>query len=214
MAESLRSFVSPASCDVSDGVATSAKHEQRQVVSLHELDAFAVTFQGQVEAAETIAGERVCAALQHDGARLVHLHHLRHDLQNKHDHVTTCVYSRIEKGSCLEPAGRSARKTRRRFRREVGSSQHNICLFRLQYPKQQKLGFSIITCSKHNTLVRLKQKRHLYPEVASSGEIFAVFVEGDRHDSVGCVESLFNAVTMVNVNIDVQHTLVVSVSKT
>ena len=163
VAESLRSFVSPASRDVSDGVATSAKHEQRQVVSLHELDAFAVTFQGQVEAAETIAGERVCAALQHDGARLVHLHHLRHDLQNEHDHVTTCVYSRIEKGSCFEPAGRSARKTRRRFRREVGSSQHNICLFPLQYPKQQKLGFSIITCSKTQYTRQVKAKATFIP---------------------------------------------------
>ena len=80
VAERLRGFVRPTARHVANRVAASAQHEQRQVVPLHELNALAVTFQGQVEAAETVARERVCAALQHDRARLVHLHHLRHDL--------------------------------------------------------------------------------------------------------------------------------------
>ena len=47
------------------------------------------------------------------------------------------------------------------------------------------------------------------PQVSSSGEVFPVLVEGDRHDPVGGVEGLLDAVPMVDVNINVQHPLVV-----
>ena len=39
-----------------------------------------LTFECEVEAAESVPGEWVGATLQHDDARLVHLHHLRHHL--------------------------------------------------------------------------------------------------------------------------------------
>lgn len=48
-----------------------------------------------------------------------------------------------------------------------------------------------------------------HPEVSSSWEVLAVLVEGDGHDPVGGVESLLHAVTVVNVDVDVQHPLVV-----
>lgn len=46
-------------------------------------------------------------------------------------------------------------------------------------------------------------------ELSGTGEILAVFVERDGHDSVCGVESFFNAVTMVDVDVDVQDTLLV-----
>ena len=49
-----------------------------------------------------------------------------------------------------------------------------------------------------------------YPEVASTGEVLAVLVEGHGHDAVSRVEGLLNAVAVVNVNVDVQHALVIS----
>jgi len=40
-----------------------------------------------------------------------------------------------------------------------------------------------------------------------------MLVERARHDAVGGVESLFYAITVVNVNVDVQHALVDSARK-
>lgn len=45
-------------------------------------------------------------------------------------------------------------------------------------------------------------------KLAGSGEVLAVLVEGDRHDSIGRVEGLFDAITVMHVNIDVQDALV------
>lgn len=39
------------------------------------------TFEGEVEAAKAIASQRVGAALQHNGAGLVHVHDLLNDLR-------------------------------------------------------------------------------------------------------------------------------------
>ena len=46
-----------------------------------------------------------------------------------------------------------------------------------------------------------------HPEIASAGEVLSVLVEGDGHDSVGCVESLLHAVAVVDVDVDVQNAL-------
>ena len=48
-----------------------------------------------------------------------------------------------------------------------------------------------------------------YSEVSGPGEILSVLVEGHRHDSVCGVEGLLYPVAMVNVNVNVQHPLVV-----
>lgn len=47
-------------------------------------------------------------------------------------------------------------------------------------------------------------------DVTSSREKFSVFVERARHDPICGVECLFNAVTVVHVNVDVEHTRVIS----
>lgn len=45
---------------------------------------------------------------------------------------------------------------------------------------------------------------------ACSGKVFAIFVERDRHDTVGGVEGLLHAVTMVNINIHIKNSLLES----
>jgi len=44
-------------------------------------------------------------------------------------------------------------------------------------------------------------------KVSSAREVLSKFVEGHIHDSVGGVEGLLHAVAMMNVDVDVQDTL-------
>jgi len=44
-------------------------------------------------------------------------------------------------------------------------------------------------------------------ELASTREVLAILMEGDSHDSVGCVESLLDTVTVVNVDVNVEDSL-------
>mmetsp|Transcript_30866 Transcript_30866/g.106707 ORF Transcript_30866/g.106707 Transcript_30866/m.106707 type:complete len:392 (+) Transcript_30866:254-1429(+) len=66
-------FVSPNARHVAQRVPAAPEDEHRDVEALHVLDAVRVPAQRQVEAAEAVARERVRAALEHDGRRLVHL---------------------------------------------------------------------------------------------------------------------------------------------
>jgi hypothetical protein len=43
-----------------------------------------------------------------------------------------------------------------------------------------------------------------------SGEEFSVLVETDSHDSICRVEGLFNTITVVDVDIDINYSLVIS----
>lgn len=45
-------------------------------------------------------------------------------------------------------------------------------------------------------------------QFASSGEVLAVLVEGDGHDSVGRVKGLLDAITVVDVNVDIEDAFV------
>ena len=47
-------------------------------------------------------------------------------------------------------------------------------------------------------------------QLTSTWEVLAVFVEGDGHDTVGCVEGLLNAISVVDINVDVQNALLES----
>lgn len=49
-----------------------------------------------------------------------------------------------------------------------------------------------------------------YPQVACAREVLSIFVEGNGHNTVGGVESLLHSVPMMDVNIYVQNSLVVS----
>lgn len=42
----------------------------------------------------------------------------------------------------------------------------------------------------------------------STREIILEFVEGARHDSVGQIESFLNTITVMNIDIDVQNSLI------
>lgn len=48
-----------------------------------------------------------------------------------------------------------------------------------------------------------------YSEISCARKVLAVLVEGHGHDTVCGVERLFHTITMVNVNIYVQHSLMV-----
>lgn len=45
---------------------------------------------------------------------------------------------------------------------------------------------------------------------AGSGKVFAIFVERDSHDTISGVKGLFHAVTMMNININVENSLLES----
>jgi hypothetical protein len=49
-----------------------------------------------------------------------------------------------------------------------------------------------------------------YPEISSAGEVLSVLVERDGHDTVSGIECFLHTITVMNVNVDVQNTLVVS----
>lgn len=44
-------------------------------------------------------------------------------------------------------------------------------------------------------------------QLSSTREVLAVFMEGNGHDSVGCVECFFDTVAMVDIDIDVEDAL-------
>ena len=48
-----------------------------------------------------------------------------------------------------------------------------------------------------------------HSEISGAGEVLSVLVEGDGHHAVGGVEGLLHAVAVVDVDVDVQHPLVV-----
>lgn len=59
------------------------------------------------------------------------------------------------------------------------------------------------------TLSKVIQLAGTYSEVSGTREILSVFVEGHSHDAVSCVEGFLNSITMMNVNVDVKHSLMV-----
>lgn len=67
LVEQQRGFVRPAPGDVPQGVASAAHGDDRLAEPLDVLETAAVSLNAQVEAAELVAAERVCAALVHDG---------------------------------------------------------------------------------------------------------------------------------------------------
>ena len=69
----------PAARHVLLRVAAAACDERRQAEALHEPHALRVPIQAEVEAPQPVRRQRVRAALQHHGARAVHLHHFGDD---------------------------------------------------------------------------------------------------------------------------------------
>ena len=65
MSEQAASLVRPAPGDVADGVPTAAEHQEGHVEGLHEFQTLGVPTDGEVEAPEPVAGERVRAGLEH-----------------------------------------------------------------------------------------------------------------------------------------------------
>ena len=150
-------LVGPAAGDVSDGVAAAAEEEEREAVGLEELDAAPVSLEGEIEAAEAVAGEGVGAALEDDGGGLVGLHDFLHD--GLEDGLVGVVVDAVADG---------------------------------------EVDGVVLAAAGADVL-----------EVAGAGEVLAVLVEGDGHDAVGGVEGLLDAVSVVDVDVDVEDALVV-----
>ena len=68
--QSIYIYVPRSTGNVVDGVPAATEEQQRRVEAPHEADATGVAVNGQVQVAEPVAGERVAAALHHDGLRL------------------------------------------------------------------------------------------------------------------------------------------------
>lgn len=54
-------------------------------------------------------------------------------------------------------------------------------------------------------------QKEAHTDIPSPWEEFAVFVEADCHDSVCCVEGFLYTISMVDVDVDVQHPRVIPV---
>ena len=66
--------VRPAASNIANGVATATKDKGGNTKGLDKVDAGAMTADAQIEAAQTITAQRVCAALQHNRSRPVKVH--------------------------------------------------------------------------------------------------------------------------------------------
>jgi hypothetical protein len=78
-AEDRRRLVRPAARDVANRLPSAAEHERREAEGADEAHALRVAAEREVEDAEAVARERVCPALEDDGARAVNLHDLPDD---------------------------------------------------------------------------------------------------------------------------------------
>lgn len=61
--------------------------------------------------------------------------------------------------------------------------------------------------------IYLSETFKAYPQVTSAREVLSVLVERNCHDAVCGVEGLLHTIAMMDVNINVQNSLVVSVER-
>jgi hypothetical protein len=66
---------------------------------------------------------------------------------------------------------------------------------------------NVLLGCKHNVPLKLEKT---YPELSSSGEIFAILMETDSHHPVSGIESFFYSVTMMYIDVDVKHAIMIS----
>jgi len=65
------------------------------------------------------------------------------------------------------------------------------------------------SCWNVNTNVPLELEK-TYPELSGSGEIFTVFMETDGHHPVSGIECFFYSITMMYIDVDVKHAIMIS----
>mmetsp|Transcript_5354 Transcript_5354/g.15736 ORF Transcript_5354/g.15736 Transcript_5354/m.15736 type:complete len:478 (+) Transcript_5354:47-1480(+) len=150
-------FVGPAPCDVADGVPAASQHQGGLAEGFHELDAFTMTVQRQVEAAQAVSCERVCAALENNGSGVEDVHDLLDD--GLEDLIVRVVIH--------------------------------------AFP--QRTVHRVVLPRPHADIL----------EVSGAREEVAVFVEGNCHHSVREVKSLLHAISVVDVNVDVEDSRMV-----
>lgn len=102
--------------------------------------------------------------------------------------------------------------TRRQSHPSVGNSQRSIYPFQHQCPAEIKENVNSLSTGYDNEAF-MSNHFQTYPQVACAREVLSVLVEGNCHNTVGGVESLLHTVTMMDVDIYVQNSLVVSGKK-
>lgn len=85
----------------------------------------------------------------------------------------------------------------------------NLCLFKWKFITYKDFYHKNFLSSIKWMHETCKLYASSYPQVTSSWEVFSVLVKWDCHDSVSGVECFLHTVTMMNVNVHVQHSLVV-----
>ena len=85
-----------------------------------------------------------------------------------------------------------------RWRLRTNSTNIHVCIL----TNKSELFLSL-------TRVMFAETSSNVSNVSGSGEVFAVFVEGNRHDSISCVERFLDTVSVVYVYVYIQHSLVV-----
>ena len=98
------------------------------------------------------------------------------------------------------------------FFKDVFQSCYVICFYYTSY-------ISVGGSDKHGTSVfphfhNFKQKGMFlpYPEITGAREVLAILVQGQGHDAVRRVEGLLHTIAVVDVYVNVQHPLVVSMA--
>ena len=61
-----------------------------------------------------------------------------------------------------------------------------------------------------HTLRPSSRSHHTHPNFTSSREIFSVLVEADGHYTVSCVKRFLHSVSVMHIDVDVKHALMIS----
>ena len=78
------------------------------------------------------------------------------------------------------------------------SSTHSLVLSQCQCPDP-----GLKHCIRTNKIIT-------YPNLARAGEILPILVETNGHHAIGSEKGLLDTVAMVHVDVNVEHTLVIS----
>lgn len=136
------------------------------------------------------------------------------------NHVTLPFYNTFNL-----PAGKCSQKLHRPGHREVGSLRHSTCPCQHQCPRithtqyTAQLGCLSITWVLRNkdsifTCTQDKNCQRAYSEITRSREVFTILVKWHCHDTICRIKCFFHTITMMNINVNVHNSLVVSIIHT
>jgi hypothetical protein len=71
----------------------------------------------------------------------------------------------------------------------------------------------VVWVGDQNTYSKPHTVKETYPQIAGTGKELSVLMEGNGHNTVSGIERFFNAVTMVYIDINVEHSAVVTATE-